>query len=114
LAGSCEVAPDRGGFIGMEMKIKLIQPAPARATYVGGLLSPDVASVGVSFRRPRSPKQFRVKPVIGWVRGDLQQRLGQPAPFGFYYAKVNGLVEFRRFRVEALNSEGEVIGARGN
>jgi hypothetical protein len=113
LAGACEVAPGHPGSIGMEMKIKAIWPKSARATYVGGLLSPDVASVRISFRRPGSERRFRANPVLGWVRGALQQRLGQPAPFGFYYAKVTGHVKFSQVRAEALNAEGEVTGKVG-
>jgi hypothetical protein len=113
LFGACEVAPQRPGSIGMEMKIKAIWPKSARATYVGGLVSLDVASVRISFRRPGSDRRFRANPILGWVRGVLQQRLGQPAPFGFYYAKVIGHVKFSQVRAEALNAEGEVIGKVG-
>jgi hypothetical protein len=110
LFGACEVAPSRAGSIGMEMKIRRFGPRSARATYIGGLVSPDVASVRISFRRPGSSRLFRVNPLLGRVRGDLQQRLDQPTPFGFYYAQVNGLVKFRHVRAEALDAKDNVIG----
>ena len=113
LFGTCGIAPFRAGSIGMEMKIQTVQPRSARATYIGGVISPDVASVRISFRRPGSSKRFKVKPILGQVNGDLQQRLRQPAPFGFYYAQVKGLVKFRHVRVEALDAEGAVIATRG-
>ena len=110
LPGACGLAPADAGSIGMEMKTLAIRPTWARATYVGGLVSPDVASVRISFRRPGFKKLFRVSPVLGAVGGDLQQRLRQPAPFGFYYARVNGIVSFTQVRAEALDAEGNVIG----
>jgi hypothetical protein len=113
LFGACEVAPWRAGSIGLEMKIQRLGPKSTRATFVGGLVSPDVVAVRVSFRRPGSNRRFHATPVIGRVQGDLQQRLDQPAPFGFYYAQVSGLVPFRHMRVEALDAEGKVIGKFG-
>jgi hypothetical protein len=113
LFGACGAAPPRAGSIGMEMKIKRIQPRSVRATFIGGVVSADVASVRISFRRPDSSKRFRARPVLGRVKGDLQQRLRQPAAFGFYYAQVNGLVSFRHVRAEALDAEGRVIGTSG-
>lgn len=113
LPGACEAAPRRAGSIGMEMRIRLIEPRSERATYIGGLVSPDVESVRISFRRPGSSRRFRVKPILGRVQGELQRRLRQPVPFGFYYAPVTGLVNFGQVRAEALNAEGEVVGTRG-
>ena len=94
----------------MEMQIQQVQPRSARETYVGGLISTDVSSVRISFRRSGASQRFQVKPILGRVRGDLQKRLRQPTPFGFYYAQVHGLVKFRNFRAEALDAEGKVIG----
>jgi hypothetical protein len=113
LFGTCGPAPWRAGSIGMEMKIQRFGPGSARATYIGGLVSPDVASVRISFRRPGSGRLFRVNPILGRVRGGLQQRLDQPAPFEFYYAQVNGLVKFRQVRAEALDAKGDVVGTTG-
>ncbi|MDQ2629837.1 MAG: hypothetical protein M3Y75_02520 [Actinomycetota bacterium] len=107
------MAPLSLGSIGMEMKTQRIAPRSMRATFIGGLVSSDVVSVRVSFRRPGSSRRFRAKPVMGMVEGDLQRRLDQPAPFGFYYAQVGGLVHFRDVRAEALDAKGDVIGKWG-
>jgi len=110
LFGACKTAPSQAGAIGMEMKIQALKPRSTQATYIGGLVSPDVRSVRITFRRPGSARLFHAHPILGRVQGDLQQRLRQPDPFGFYYTQVRGLIKFRHVRAEALDAEGKVIG----
>jgi hypothetical protein len=50
---------------------------------------------------------------VAQVDRDLERRLKQPAPFGFFYAKVRGLVGFGEFHAQALDAEGRVIGTAG-
>lgn len=114
LFGACEVAPAQAGSVGMEMKIQRLPVPKSGATYIGGLVSPDVASVRISLRRPGSTRLFHAKPILGRVEGDLQQRLRQPDPFGFYYAQVRGLIKFRHVRAEAIDAAGNVIGTFGS
>jgi hypothetical protein len=57
--------------------------------------------------------QSRVVALVTQVNGDLQRRLKQPVPFGFFYAKVRGLVRFGAFKAQALDSSGNVIGVAG-
>jgi len=80
---------------------------------VGGRVSPDVAAVRLYFHRPGSKKQHRVDAIVAQVGGDLQNRLKQPAPFGFFYARVRGVMPFGAFKAQALDAEGKVIGTAG-
>jgi hypothetical protein len=113
--GTCGRSLDKTkrGAITLDMEIQTIAPKSARATSVGGRVSPTVDAVRLSFHRPGSKKQHRANSIVAQVSGALQQRLGQPAPFGFFYAKVRGAIGFGKFTAQALNAEGEVIGTVG-
>jgi hypothetical protein len=70
----------RGGVIALDMDVQTVAPRSARATSVGGRVSPDVAAVRLYFHRPGSKKQRRVNAIVAQVGGDLQDSLKQPAP----------------------------------
>lgn len=99
--------------VAVDMQIQQISPRHARSTTIGGRIAPEVAAVRLYFHRPSSKKRHRVDGLVSQVDGDLQQRLKQPAPFGFFYARVRGLVRFSAFKVQALDSSGNVLGAAG-
>lgn len=109
--GTCGVALGRyrSGPATIDLDGRTIAPKAARATTVGGRISPNVAAVRVYFHRQGNRKLRRVNATVGQVSDDLQKRLKQPAPFGFFYAKVRGLVRFGGFRVQALDASGNVI-----
>lgn len=113
--GTCDTSL-RGsleGAISLDMRIQTLGPVPGRATAIGGRISPDVAAVRLYFHRSGSKKRHQVKAIVAQVDQDLQRRLEQPVPFGFFYAKVHGLVGFGEFHVQALDVEGRVIGTVG-
>lgn len=76
-----------------------------------GSLAPDVASLRVSFRRHGSPRIFQTSAVVAIVSGELQTRLKQPAPFGYFVAKMRGRVVINSLRIRALDKEGHFVGA---
>ena len=85
-----------------------------RYTDITGPLTPEVASVRVSFHRRGSGRTRHVKATVAQVSGQLQEKLRQPEPFGYFDARVRGLVPWRFFRVKAFDAAGNVIGsARG-
>jgi hypothetical protein len=112
--GTCGIALGKTtrGPIAIDMDVQTSGPRSARATAVGGRISPEVAAVQLYFRRPGSKKRFHVKAILGQVDGDLQQRLKQPAPFGFFYAKVRGALRLATFHAQALDAAGNVIGGK--
>jgi len=99
--------------VAIDMQIQQISPRHARSTTVGGRIAPEVAAVRLYFHRPSSKKRLRVDALVSQVDGDLQRRLKQPAPFGFFYARVRGLVRFSVFKAQALDSSGNVLGTAG-
>lgn len=113
--GTCGTAlsRERRGVIAFDMDVQTVAPRSARATSVGGRVSPDVAAVRLYFHRPGSKMQQRVDAIVAQVGGDLQSRLKQPAPFGFFYARVRGALSLGAFKAQALNAEGKVIGTAG-
>lgn len=113
--GTCGIALGHGrpGPAAIDLDSQTVAPKGARATAVGGRISPDVAAVRVYFHRRGSRKLHWANAIVGQVSGDLQKRLKQPAPFGFFYAKVHGLVRFGGFRVQALDADGNVIPQGG-
>jgi hypothetical protein len=108
--GTCDAALDpRGGReIAIDDVIHGLGSAAQRFTEIGGRVSPDVASVRVAFRRPGN-RSYTVAAVVGQVAGELQAKLKQSAPFGYFAAKIHGLVSLKSIRVRALDASGLVI-----
>lgn len=109
LCGSV-LSQEKGNQIAIDLESGVVGPKPARTTTVGGRISPDVAAVRIYFHRVGSRKRHRVDAIVGQVDGNLQQRLKQPAPFGFFYAKVHGQARFKALYAQALDTDGKVIG----
>ena len=99
--------------IAVDMQIQAIAPKRARATSIGGRIAPEVAAVRLYFHRKKSSRQDHAVALVAQVNGGLQQRLKQPAPFGFFYAKVRGLVPFGAFKIQALDASGNVVETAG-
>jgi hypothetical protein len=87
-----------------------ISPKHLRWTEVGGRVAPNVARVRVKFHRFHSSQLQHTKAIVARVSGALQQKLGQPVPFGVFNARVPGLAPFLGFRAQALDANGNVIG----
>lgn len=113
--GTCggPLDPTYQGALAIDDRIQAFGPPSKRHTEIGGRLSPAVASVRVTYRRPGSARQIRAAAVVAQVGGALQSRLGQPLPFGYFDAKIRGLVPFGGIRAEALDASGQVIGSVG-
>jgi hypothetical protein len=78
-------------------------------TELSGSVAPSVASVQVLFSRDGSPQQYRVNAVVAQVSGELQARLKQPAPFGYFVAKIRGSVVRKTLHVRAFDAAGHLI-----
>jgi hypothetical protein len=82
-------------------------------TELSGSVAPGIASVQVLFRRHGGPKQHRLDAVVAQVSGELQSRLKQPAPFGYFVAEMRGLPVKGSLRVRALDAQGDTVASRG-
>jgi hypothetical protein len=63
------------------------------------------------WRRLGKP-QHHVRAVVTQVSGDLQARLNQSQPFGYFVATVPGCLVAKQINVVGLDSSGKVIGKR--
>jgi len=111
--GTCATALGGASPIAVDLKTQLVAPKRARFTAIGGRITPGVAAVRLYFHRSGSGRRLKVDALVSQVAGDLQRQLKQPAPFGFFYAKVRGLIRFSAFKAQALDSSGNVIGTAG-
>jgi hypothetical protein len=102
LTGNNEIQIDSG--------VQRLSPRHLRWTEVGGRVAPNVARVRVRFHRFHSSQLRHIKAIVAHVSGALQQKLGQPVPFGVFDARIPGLAPFRGFRAQALDANGNVIG----
>lgn len=81
-----------------------------REVDLSGSLALDVTSVQVSFRRRGSGQIFHANAVVAAVSGELQERLKQPGPFGYFVVKARGKVITRSLRFRAFDNEGHFVG----
>jgi hypothetical protein len=109
--GSCLGAGEIDQPIAIESAPSLIQPRRLRYTEFAGALSPEVARVVISFRRPGKKKMFRASATVAQVSGGLQQELKRSTPFGYFVAKIRGLVRIKDARALAFNSAGNLVGS---
>lgn len=109
--GSCGTVSDLGQEhpVRAELFSQVIKPKAERQTEIGGLLAQSVASVDVLFRRNGRAKH--VKAVVAQVKYALQQRLKQPAPFGYFVGKIKGLVPMKAIIVRAYDADGNPLGS---
>lgn len=109
--GSCLAAGPIERTIAIEDTTQLISPKRFRFSEFAGALSPDVARVVVEYRRNGNGKTYRTQATVAQVSGTLQNELDQPAPFGYFAAKVRGLIRTKDARALAYNSAGDLIGS---
>ncbi len=93
----------------VELFDQVIEPKSERQTEVGGLLAPNVASVEVRFRRNGQARH--VKATVAQVKGELQQRLKQAAPFGYFDGQIKGLVPMKAIIVRVYDAGGNLLGS---
>lgn len=87
------LSPSNGPKAVIDSEIGALGRPAERFTEIGGRLTPDVASVRVSFRRAEH-KRSSVMATVAQVAGELQRRLHQPSPFGYFDVKILGPFRF--------------------
>ena len=104
--GSCDAVSSvgKGHPVNVGLEAQIPNPKLGASTEVGGLLAPNVASVELRFRR-----NDRAKATVAQVSGKLQRRLKQPAPFGYFVAKIKGLVAAKAIEVRAYDARGRLL-----
>jgi hypothetical protein len=109
--GACRNPQGRlgNGQITIDDMTQQVRPKSQQYTEVGGALAPDVDSVLVTYKSPAG--NGTVPSTVGQVKGTLRLRLKQRAPFGFYVARIPGLVKFQDIRVTALDAKGEPLAS---
>ena len=90
--GSCDAVSSvgKGHPVNVGLEAQITNPKLGQSTEVGGLLASNVASVELRFRRLDRARTERAKAAVAQVSGELQRRLKQPAPFGYFVAKIKG------------------------
>jgi hypothetical protein len=112
--GMCGPLLDPSGDrkIVIDDRIQALGKPPQRWTEIGGRLTPDVASVRVSYRR--NGRKATGMATVAQVAGKLQRRLRQPVPFGYFDLRIRGRVPWHSIRVQAYDSAGAVLGTAGS
>ena len=100
--------PDGNRKLTIDSKIQGLGKPAQSFTEVGGRLTPDVASVRVFFRCAGSKESSLA--AVAQVAGDLQRKLHQAVPFGYFNAKLRGRVPWKSVRVEAFDQAGAPLG----
>ena len=112
--GTCNRAldPSYEGKVIIDSRVQALGPPGQRYTEIGGRLAPGVASVQVSYASG-DHKLSVVNATVAQVTGSLQHKLHQPAPFGYFDAKIPDLVRFSAIRVRAYDRSGNFVGRAG-
>jgi hypothetical protein len=103
--------PEGGQKIAIDDRIGRLGKPAQRFTEIGGRLTPDVASVRVSYRRDGHKAAGMA--VVAQVAGELQAKLHQPTPFGFFNLRIRGQIPWRSIRVRAYDDAGAVLETAG-
>lgn len=103
--------PRGGQKIAIDDQIQGLGRPAQRFTEIGGRLTPDVASVRISYRRKGQASAG--KAVVAQVAGELQRQLRQPTPFGFFDLRMSGQIPRRSIRVQAYDDAGNVLETVG-
>jgi hypothetical protein len=78
-----------------------------RFTEIGGRLTPAVTSVRIFYSH--NGREVSHAATVARVAGELQRKLHQAVSFGYFDARVRGLVPWGSIRVEAYDSTGSLI-----
>lgn len=97
--------------IAIDDQIQALGKPARRWTEIGGRLTPDVASVRISYRR--DGRKASGMATVAQVAGEIQRKLHQPSPFGYFDLRIRGRVPWRSIRVQAYDSAGAVLGTVG-
>jgi hypothetical protein len=109
--GSCFASGQIGQPIPIESNLSVTSPKSVRDTEIGGALTFDVARVELSVKRPRHKKKIEgVQATVAQVSGRLQREFKQSRPFGYFYAKVRGVVPAKDITAIAYDASGQVLG----
>jgi hypothetical protein len=103
--------PEGGQKIAIDDRIGRLGKPAQRFIEIGGRLTPDVASVRISYRR--NGRRASGMAVATQVAGELQDRLHQPTPFGFFDLRIRGQVRWRSIQVQAFDDAGAVLETAG-
>jgi hypothetical protein len=89
------------------------RPKSQRSTFVGGALEPGVGRVLLSYPRPNGKGTVRSDAVVSQVSGQLQQELHQSVPFGYFFARLPGIVQGKELQATAYGAHGQKLGSIG-
>lgn len=103
--------PEGDRKVVIDAQIQALGKPAQRWTGIGGRLTPDVESVRIFYRR--DGRKAIGMATVAQVAGELQRRLHQPSPFGYFNLRMQGRVPWRSIRVQAYNSAGVVLGTAG-
>jgi hypothetical protein len=109
--GSCFGAGELEQPIAIESASELVQPKRLRSSYIGGSLARDVVRVALRIERPGNKTPDRVQATVAHVDGPLQGKLKQSEPFGYFFAKVRGLVPAKDIHATAYDADGRKVGS---
>ncbi len=103
--------PEGRQKISIDSRIQALGKPAQRWAEIGGRLTPDVASVRVFYRREGHKASGMA--VVAQVAGELQSKLHQPTPFGFFDLRIRGRVPWRSIRVQAYDDAGGLLETVG-
>jgi hypothetical protein len=111
--GMCGPTLDPNGDqkIVIDARIQGLGTPAQRFTEIGGRLTPDVASVRAFYRR--DGREVASVATVAQVAGELQRRLHQSVPFGYFDLRVRGLVPSHSIGVQAYDDAGAILGSAG-
>jgi hypothetical protein len=105
--GVCAESGQPNSPIEISSEQQQISPSSARYTEVGGLVSPEVATVGVTYTRNGKTKHAKVN--LAKVRPKLQAKLGLTDGFGYWDTKAKGLVPLKSYKARAFDAKGKLL-----
>ncbi len=103
--------PEGGQKIAIDDQIRGLGKPAQRFTEIGGRLSPDVASVRISYRR--NGHKATGMAVVARVADELLVKLHQSRPFGFFDLRIRGQVPWRSIRIQAYDATGALLETVG-
>lgn len=108
-AGTCDesVNPRPNEALRIELVSRGKSPGQPGVTSIGGVLRPDVAAVRVRYRRKGTTRVGEA--ITGQLDLQLAKAVGARGRFGVFDFACRGQVRFKRFRVQAFDSDGRLL-----